>query len=376
MRFVATADWQLGMTAHYLGAEARPRYAEARLEAVRRIGAVAAEHDAELVVVAGDVFESNLLDRTILLRAFEALRTFTVPVYLLPGNHDPLDAGSIYTSELFRSQCPPHVHVLDRSGVHEVAPGVELVAAPWPNKNPRVDLVAASIVDLAPPEGVLRILVGHGATDSLNPDATSLATIVEAGLTSALGDSRLHFVVLGDRHSTFEVTDRVWYPGTSEVTARRENAPGNVLVVDLTPTGAQVTPVHVGRWRYLVHRAPLDSDADIDALQAALEAMPDKHRTALWLVLEGTLTVTQKARLDVLLGDQGALFARLGSWERHEDLHVVPDDADFADLGLTGFADDAVSELRALAGADGDADAAEVARNALALLVRLSGAPT
>ncbi|MGO1906567.1 MAG: metallophosphoesterase family protein, partial [Brevibacterium aurantiacum] len=63
MRFVATGDWQLGMTAHYLSAEARPRFHRARLDAVKRIGEIAAEQSCEFVIVCGDVFESNQLDR-------------------------------------------------------------------------------------------------------------------------------------------------------------------------------------------------------------------------------------------------------------------------------------------------------------------------
>ena len=32
-------------------------------------------------------------------------------------------------------------------------------------------------------------------------------------------DGRLHYIGLGDRHSTTEVTDRIWFSGTQEVTA-------------------------------------------------------------------------------------------------------------------------------------------------------------
>ena len=63
MRFIATGDWQLGMTAHYLSEEARPRFHRARLDAVARIGALAAETGAEFVLVCGDVFETNQIGR-------------------------------------------------------------------------------------------------------------------------------------------------------------------------------------------------------------------------------------------------------------------------------------------------------------------------
>src|SRR3954451_8613989 len=141
MRFLHTADWQLGMTRHFLNGEAQPRYSAARRDVVAGLGAVAAQTGAEFVVVAGDVFEHNQLDPQVVAQSLEAMRAITVPVYLLPGNHDPLDAGSVYTSALFRSACPDNVTVLDRAGVHDVRAGVQIVSAPWRSKKPATDLV-------------------------------------------------------------------------------------------------------------------------------------------------------------------------------------------------------------------------------------------
>ena len=136
MRFVHTADWQLGMTRHFLNGEAQPRYSAARRDVVAGLGALAADVDAEFVVVSGDVFEHNQLAPRDVSLSLEAMRAIAVPVYLLPGNHDPLDASSVYTSALFRAECPDNVRVLDRAGVHEVRSALQLVAAPWRSKVP------------------------------------------------------------------------------------------------------------------------------------------------------------------------------------------------------------------------------------------------
>src|SRR3954463_8505461 len=125
MRFVHTADWQLGMTRYFLNGEAQPRYSAARREAVACLGPLAEEVGAEFVVVAGDVFEHNQLAPRVVSQSLEAMRAIGVPVYLLPGNHDPLDASSVYTSALFLAERPDNVTVLDRAGVWEVRPGVQ-----------------------------------------------------------------------------------------------------------------------------------------------------------------------------------------------------------------------------------------------------------
>jgi DNA repair exonuclease SbcCD nuclease subunit len=370
MRFVATADWQLGMTAHYLGDEARPRFAQARIDAIRSIGRVAAVHDAELVLVCGDVFESNQLDRAVVARAFDALREVPVPVWLLPGNHDPLDAASIYRSREFLDGCPDHVHVLDTPGAHSVADGVEIVAAPWFGKAPLSDLVADAIADLEPPRaadaGVVRIVAGHGTV--LGIDRDNPAGISEDGLSAAIRAGKAQFAVLGDRHSTTEVSDRIWYPGAPEVTSRREHDPGNVLVVDVDHEHVSVERVRVGTWTFAHHEAELSGEADVDGLERWLAELPAKDRTAVWLSLTGALTIGEKARLDTVLDTSRDLFALVDLWERHSDLVVTPAEGEFGDLGLTGFARDAVDELTLRL----DGDDAQAARDALGLLYRFS----
>lgn len=373
MRFIATGDWQLGMTAHYLSDEARPRFHRARLDAVARIGALAAETDAEFVLVCGDVFETNQLDRAIIARTFEVLNAFTVPVVLLPGNHDPLDAASIYYSAAFSSRVPSHVHVLRDSGPFTVGPGVEIIGAPWFSKHPQGDLVAAATNDLAEvAAGDIRIIAGHGAVSVLDPDRESLATIDTDHLQALLREDRAQFVALGDRHATFEVADRIWYPGAPEVTSRRETDPGNVLVVDIDPDThrAEVDKVHVGTWAFTVIEADLNSTEDVTEFEERMNAVPDKDRTAVWLILRGTLPTAAKARLDEQLDHFSDLFALVSLWERHMDLAVVAADEDFADLGLSGYLQETLDELSTRATADDDA--AVAAQDALGLLFRFA----
>lgn len=373
MRFVATGDWQLGMTAHYLSAEARPRFHRARLDAVKRIGEIAAEQSCEFVIVCGDVFESNQLDRAIISRTFEALSAFTVPVVLLPGNHDPLDAASIYDSPAFTSRQPDHVHVLRDSEPFEVIPGVEIVGAPWFSKRPQGDLVAQATQNLAEvAPGSVRIVAGHGAVSTLDPDRESLATIDTDSLKTVLREDRAQFVALGDRHATYSVDDRIWYPGAPEVTSRREDDPGNVLLVDIDPQthSSAVEKVHIGRWTYLVVEEDVNSDEDVSHLEQRLTGIPNKDSTAVWLILRGTLSTAAKSRLDDVLDHAADLFALVSLWERHTDIAVVAADEDFAGLGLSGYLQETLDELAESAA--GEDPSATTAQDALGLLYRFA----
>jgi DNA repair exonuclease SbcCD nuclease subunit len=378
VRFVHTADWQLGMTRHFLAGEAQPRYSAARRDAVSGLRSLATDVGAEFVVVAGDVFEHNQLVPQVISQSLEAMRAIGIPVYLLPGNHDPLDASSVYTSALFKAECPANVHVLDRPGILEARPGLQIVAAPWRSKAPTTDLVA-DVLDSLPDDGVTRVLVAHGGVDVLDPDPTKPSLIRLAGLEDAVARGAVHYVALGDKHSLTEVgsTGRVWYSGSPEVTNYDdvEANPGHVLVVDLDETDPRrpvtVDARKVGRWRFSTLSRQVDDSRDVADLDLNLDLMPDKDRTVLRLALIGSLTVTDRAALDACLDKYSRLFASLRVWDSHSDLAVVPADGEFTDLGIGGFAAAAVEELVETA-RGGDAETAGDAQAALALLLRLT----
>ena len=378
MRFLHTADWQLGMTRHFLAGDAQPRYSAARRDAVAGLGALAAEVGAEFVVVSGDVFEHNQLPPRVVGQSLEAMRAIGIPVYLLPGNHDPLDASSVYTSALFAAERPDNVVVLDQAGVHHVRPGLEIVAAPWRSKAPTTDLVA-DVLEKLTPAPVTRILVAHGGVDVLDPDRDKPCLIRLAALDDALATGTVHYVALGDKHSRTDVgnSGRVWYAGSPEVTNFDdvESDPGHVLIVDIDETDprrpATVDSRHVGTWRFVTIHRQVDTRRDIADLDLNLDLMTEKDRTVVRLALTGSLTVTDRAALDACLDKYARLYAWLGLWERRTDLAVIPADGEFNDLGIGGFAAAAVDELVATA-REKDSETAVDAQAALALLLRLT----
>lgn len=355
------------MSRRFLAPEAQARFTQARIEAVRVLGRLAAAEDCEFVVVCGDVFEANQLDRQVVGRAVEALADVPVPVYLLPGNHDPLDAASLFDAVAL----PAHVTVLRSPGVHRVRDGVELVAAPWTSKRPLVDLLGAALRGVEPPSpGTVRIAVGHGAVDTLSPDRDNPTLISVEGLERA----PVHYVALGDRHSTTAVgaSGRVWYSGAPEATDFDELDPGNVLVVSVAADGSPpvVEPHRVGRWRFVRRAFSIDSAEDIAALLAWLSSVADKPETVVRLDVSGAVSLADRARLDTALEDARPLFAALDVWGL-ENVVVLPDDADLSELQLTGFGLAALEELEA-AGMAAD----DEARDALSLLYRLTKGAT
>lgn len=404
VRFLHTSDWQLGMTRAFLSPEAQARYTDDQFAAVRALAEVARDLGCAFVVVAGDVFDSFHPARAVLARAIEALRAFTVPVFLLPGNHDPDNPAGCWSDGALADALPERVTVL-RDGLPHPVPGApaEVVGAPWPSRRPDVDLVAGVLTDLAPPaSGTVRVLVGHGQVDALAPDRLDPALVRLGRLGRALADGVVHYVALGDRHSATEVAPAAWYSGAPLATDHGEVASNRALVVDLgspaapspadgtaVPAGAgagpgagasagdagstsavTVTEVPIGGWHFVTERIDCAGADGVAAVAAFLDGIDDKERTVVKLALVGTLTLSEHQALQECLDRARDLLAAVQLSGSRTELVVVADDADVADLPVSGFARQAADEL-AIA-ARGTGQAADTARDALLLLTRLA----
>jgi DNA repair exonuclease SbcCD nuclease subunit len=360
------------MTRHFLAGEAQARYTAARIDAVGTIGALAVEEGCSFVVVSGDVFESNHVERQVVVRALDAMKAVPgVTFYLLAGNHDPLDAASVFRSVTFAENCPSNVVVIADSTPVEVAPGVEIVGAPWPNKRPLADLVSKALGGLTA-DGTLRIVVGHGGVTSMAPNPTDPALISVDAVGSALTSGTVHYVALGDRHSTTQVDSagRVWYSGTPEQTDYDEVDPGNVLLVELGRGSVSVERRKVGTWTFVRKHFDVGDREGIRQVERFLDGLTDKQRTIVKLSLVGQLSLVDMAALTSELEHASELFGALEQWKRHSELVVLPDDHDFEELGLSGYGRDALEELRSIG--SGTGEEASVARGALGLLFRLA----
>ncbi len=370
-RFLHTSDWQLGMTRHFLSEGAQERFSQARFDAIRTMGRIAKEQRCGFMLVCGDAFESNQVDRKTVARALEALKEVPVPVYLLPGNHDPLNAASVYRSSTFIERKPVHVHLIETAKPVQVTDGLEIVGAPWMSKRPAANPIDEALNVLEPASGVMRICMGHGAVDLLAPDREAAGVIEVASIERAIADGKIHFAALGDRHSLTKVGagQRIWYSGTPEATDFSEMRSGFALVVEIGKDEVLTQEVRIGQWRFVERRrVDVNTVDDVEALRKDLEAMENKERTVVLLNMVGSLTLSLHSSLQDCLLSAWDVF---GAFEvRQEDLLVLPDDADFADLGFTGFADKTVQRLRIKLAEGGDEGAA--ARDALVLLLRLA----
>jgi DNA repair exonuclease SbcCD nuclease subunit len=372
VRFLQTSDWQLGMTRHFFSEGAQERYNQARFDAIRTLGKIASTEKCQFMTVCGDAFESNQVDQKTVARALEALREVPVPIYILPGNHDPLNEVSVYHSSVFTRGKPANIKVIDNLTPVQISDDVELVGAPWLSKRMVVNPFNEAIASLKPIAGVLRIVLAHGIVDSFTPKKDDPGVLTLENLDLVISNKMASFIALGDRHTCTKVgiSERIWYSGTPEVTNFGEEESGYALVVELDGDRVITKPIRIGQWKFIEKdHVNINTDEDIKSLCKALDGLEQKEQTAIKMKLVGSVSLSQESFLQKSLETTSQVF---GSFQLIDDgLLVLPNDADFSMLGFTGFAEATVNRLREKMSEGGDEKM--TARNALMLLVRLGG---
>ena len=370
IKFIHSSDWQLGMTRAFLSPEAASRFSQARIDAISTLGKLAKEHDAKFIIVAGDVFESNQLSRQTLMRAIDALESLPVPIFLLPGNHDPLDGSSIFATKEFAA-CGDHIVVLTDMQPVPVPgiPGVEVVGAPWRTKHPSSDLCRDLAESLQPADGILRVAVAHGQVDTLSPDLSRPEIINLALIERAINAGKFHYLGLGDRHSVTEVgsTGRVRYSGAPVATAFDEVDPNKALLVELEGGDCKVEPLLVGNWSFMAEQRQMNGPEDLAQFEKWLDELPNKECTVVKVGFQGSINLATAAALDALMETMAEIFASLRLRERTTDLATVPDQLDQDSVSLAGYARDTWDELLDRAQKDDP-----IAQDALRLYYRLA----
>ena len=343
MRFIHTADWQIGKPFKQFG-DRESVLRQARLVAIENIGRLAAKEGAAHVLVAGDVYDTEAPTPRTLLEPLERMRRFSdVQWHMLPGNHDPHRPKGVW-DRVLESGPPANVHLHLKPEPVDFGSGAMLLPAPLTRKTEGADLTEWMDRAETPP-GAIRIGVAHGsvvgfgsggeATNPIDPRRPALA--------------RLEYLALGDWHRTIQIGPSVWYSGTPEPDRAGGQEAGQALVVEIPGPGApaNVTSHKVGSYRWLTIEDQLSDAGELEDLETRLRGLPDLSSTILRLWLKGTLQLTGRAELDRrLLGIGAAMF--------HLDvddtgLAIRPSAADLELIDFGGVLRHAADRLKAVA---------------------------
>ena len=343
MRFIHTADWQIGKPFRNFG-DHEPVLRQARLNAIEATAKLALAENAPHVLIAGDLYDTEAPSQKTLLEPLERMRRFSGVVWhVIPGNHDPHRSNGLW-DRVRAAELPANVHLHLEPVPVPLSDAAVLLPAPMRRKSEVIDLTEwMDGASTAP--GLVRIGLAHGSIagfdaggDANNPIAPDRAA--KAGLV---------YLALGDWHRTMKINDRTWYAGTHEADRFNNQEIGQVLLVEIAGPGAapSVTPRHTGTFRWLSRSEEVTSTEDLGSLETRLRALPDLSATVMHLAIKGSLPVAGRAELERRIAGLEAAMAHLET--DVDDLHVRTSLTDLESIDFGGVLREAADRLKAMA---------------------------
>jgi DNA repair exonuclease SbcCD nuclease subunit len=348
LKLLHTADWHLGRRFPRFGLEAGKTLTRARRDVLERIFLEAERNQVDAVLCAGDLFDTPQPDddfKTALLQVLSRLGWKNRPVFLLPGNHDPLVAESVWREPAFRKALPDFVHVVDQELVEVALPNdCVLFAVPCLSRAGQKDPTAL-IPKRAAGDARVRIGLVHGSTFDAGDWKTNFPISKDAAV-----ERGLDYLAIGDTHGfRFVPPDRkvppTIYPGTPEQTAFDEHDAGHVALVFINRARqAMVQKRPVGQWKWEEVTVKSMEELRLVAMRTDLASR------VLRLTLELRVTAAEYQEAEHLLSKlegSASTHARVGVLELdREKLSLDLTNLDALCAGLPSVLQAAVKRLR------------------------------
>ena len=233
-------------------------------ELLERLAELARKKGAGLVLLAGDLLDSERVFPETAQALSKALASIPCPVFIAPGNHDPYTDRSIWTA----LNWPDNVHIFRSHDLERVdLPGCTL----WGRAFTGAHQETSPLEGLAVPgDGKLHLAVLHGCVGERNGyGPISPAEIAASGLD---------YLALGHVHQGSGLNkegNTFWaYPGCPEGRGFDELGDKGVLYVEAEPGQVKSQFASLAKRRYEIITADVTGPAG--PLAAILEALPGR----------------------------------------------------------------------------------------------------
>lgn len=311
LKLLHTADWHLGRRFPSFREQDETELTRARFNVLDKILAVAEQRSVDAVLCAGDLFDEPTPDAEWWQPVVKKLAAWRarIPVFLLPGNHDPLQPGSVYHPDHgFRRALPPWVQVVDDDNFTARLNDVSVLHARPCRSSAGQDDPALALPTREPGDTQIRVGMVHGSTFDYVDCQTNFPISKDAAAQRGFD-----YLAIGDTHSYRVVPPDakppVVYPGAPEATSFDEPGAGKVVVVFVSRTRRVIlAPEPVAYWQW--RDVKITSLAELRDLRSEQLA-----RTVLRLTVEARLSANEMQEAEAILvelGGTGASSGRVG----------------------------------------------------------------
>lgn len=281
IKILHTADVHLGREFPFLGDRGK-EHRNQLLRTFEKIVDLAISENVSLLLIAGDLFDTNRVHGIIIGKvraAFRKLENKGIPVCILPGTHDVYNEDSIYRFVGF----PSNVTVFTPEHDKEIFDGLDLtvygkafedkVSGESPIRG--LSIVEESNFHIGMAHCSIRIK-GRIEKDTMILDRKEIA------------NSGFDYLALGHWHSFEDFSQgntKAFYCGSPEPISMDQKGAGNVAIVAIHGKGnVTVEPVQVGTKRLEAIIIDVSSAKSDDPIIEMIEAKADRT-----LILEATL---------------------------------------------------------------------------------------
>ena len=305
LRILHTADIHLGAKFSGLGNKGASQREQLRTT-FRSLIATAIDEGVNIVLIAGDLFDSNQQpQRNIdsVIEQFDLLNRNNIPVCLIPGTHDSLDSSSIYKKVDFEGKCSNLSIFTDENISYREYPDLDLTVYGKPNLSNRSYTSPLTGLERSTPSK-FHIAMAHGSFHI--PER--IAEDDHVFRLEEIRSSGMHYVALGHWHRLYACSEAppAWYPGPPEwIPDQRER--GAVLLVSLSDSGeVKVEPRRIGLRDYDEVEIDVGEVQDLAALKAHISegANQDLVRKATLRGLRDADLIANPEELETELGER------------------------------------------------------------------------
>lgn len=263
LKIIHGADFHLDSPFSGLTPERAAQRRGEQRELLDRLAGLAREKQADLVLLAGDLLDSEHVYRETADALRAALGNIPCPVFISPGNHDCYSSRSVWAV----LDWPDNVHIF-RSGALERVdlPGCTLWGRAF--TDPHQDACPLEGLEV-PGDGKLHLACLHGDLNGTGGYGPITAADIAA--------SGLDYLALGHVHQGSGLNKEgktFWaYPGCPEGRGFDELGEKGVLYVEAEPGQVSARFVPLARRRYEIISVDITGSADV--LSAVRAALPE-----------------------------------------------------------------------------------------------------
>lgn len=340
IKFLHTADWQMGSKFTNFDPEDAYALFEARFEVVEKIANYANANGIDAVLVAGDVFDAQTVSDKTIVRTFNAMNKYQGLWVLISGNHDAALSESVWQRAKRLGCIKDNILLALENKVIDIE-DLNLVVLPAPLTQRHTTLDATQwFDDVAIAENKFAIGVAHGSVQGIM-DHVATSNLINIDRQAI---KRLDYLALGDWHGTYKVNDKCWYSGTPEIDRFRDNNPGNILEVEIDAPGSlpKVNKIYTSKYKWQSLKFNILIDSDVDVLINQLQELGEHH--LLNLTITGSVSLVDKQKITHALDLCRASIRALRLDD--SELKIMPTEQDIANLNVHGYVAQAVQTLQ------------------------------